>query len=687
MKVKVEHTPFKSWAPSKIKNVDYRFSLSHFIVLLLLSVIMGCQYEGNLLENNEDIQSYEAILPEVLWEKFERISDPEEQAEFLLTLTEEKYNTQPNLALTLAEQSELLSSLKKDQTYARALYWKSFLVNQQSPEDIDLRRSLTDINISIDIFREAKSELWLARALNLLAFIHYNLREEDIGIEYNRQAFDVISSLEEYLINHCIDLGDIYRIKGNIAYYTEEKDSVLSYYDKAYSAYETCSNNKNNNKLARLLNNYAIYHELAGDYELADSLQEVAINLFNTEETLQQKWKAQLDYATFHARRFSFTEDIIWYEKSMDLLFDLLNNVDNLYTEIYYELAANHQNHAAIFETTQSLHYDSTAYYYGLVMDYGVKERNERYLQKTQESIGGICTELGSDSCSKLLNKSSAINSEIRYLTRLSFREAGSKREQFKTIKAKEKQRTVVGVLLIGFLILIAIFIILHQRSKVAFLRKQLDSRMEALRSQMNPHFISNSLNAIDSLVNKGAQEEASEYLIDFSRLCRLILNNSKVQFISLAKELETLQYYLSLEKLRMRSKLNYHFEIDESLNLDAIRIAPMVLQPFIENAIIHGIQNKQAPGNIWITISRVNDKLLEIRVKDDGVGREKAKALRANSVLDRPSWGMKITEERLQSLKQQQGAQIRYVDLFNEQGDARGTEVIVKYDISYIQK
>ena len=83
----------------------------------------------------------------------------------------------------------------------------------------------------------------------------------------------------------------------------------------------------------------------------------------------------------------------------------------------------------------------------------------------------------------------------------------------------------------------------------------------------------------------------------------------------------------------------------------------------------------------------RINDNLLEIRVKDDGVGREKAQELRAKSILDRPSWGMAITEERLQSLKNQQGAQIRYTDLFNEQGEACGTEVIIHYAIIYSQQ
>ena len=234
----------------------------------------------------------------------------------------------------------------------------------------------------------------------------------------------------------------------------------------------------------------------------------------------------------------------------------------------------------------------------------------------------------------------------------------------------------------VGFLI--ALFYYLYQRS----LREKLENKLEALRAQMNPHFISNCLNAIDLLVNKGDTEQASNYIIDFSRLNRLVLTNSKKKRISLAKEVETLSYYLRMEKQRMRENLNYHIEIDSTLDQESISIAPMLLQPFIENSIVHGIQNKQSPGNIWVLINRLNAKQLEIRIKDDGVGMKRAKEIKSKKFLEqeRTSWGMDITHERLKGIKSEKGASIRTVDLYDKDGAASGTEVIIHYPIIYLK-
>ena len=231
---------------------------------------------------------------------------------------------------------------------------------------------------------------------------------------------------------------------------------------------------------------------------------------------------------------------------------------------------------------------------------------------------------------------------------------------------------------------MLGIFYYFYQRS----LREKLENKLAALRAQMNPHFISNSLNAIDLLVNKGDTEQASNYIIDFSRLSRLILNNSKAQRISLAQEIETLTYYLRMEKLRMRENLKYYFEIDNTLDQESIAIAPMLLQPFIENSIIHGLQNKQSPGNIWIMINKINDRELEIRIKDDGVGVKRAKEIKRKKSIeqDRMSWGMDITHERLKGIKGEKGASMRTVDLYDKDGVACGTEVVIHYPIVYLK-
>ncbi len=653
-------------------------------LLIGLSLVVSCETPG--FEALEPLpNAYEATLPEAVWEQFEQIKNEKEQIQFLLAEVRRMQESKPATALTLAEHVELLSQKQKDDAgLAEALFWKAFIMNEEDPQNIDLQRALVDIKISTDLLEDAPGqERLLVDAYNLHASLLYNLYQSEAAQEYSESAESVLNSLAESSDSLCLAWGDYYRIRGNILYDLNITDSVEHYYDLALQSYQQCDNVK---RQARLLWNYAIFFQ--DSFERADALMHDAMTLLRTGDHREALRKAKLDYASMLAWRFTDLEELQWYDGSMRLLHSLLSATGSGQSEVYYEIGANHHNHAVTFPATAKEHYDSLAQNYLLAIERGVDEQNPKYIQQVGESVAKICEDIG-DRCAPLLASSTKALDEIRLITRTSFREAGDKREAFKVRVAQDKLYRN-RLFLISLLAVVAgILIYLIQRSKVRhekaerlLLQEQLESKMAALRAQMNPHFISNSLNAIDSLVNKGDSEQASEYIIDFSRLSRLVLNNSKAKRISLAKELDTLRYYLRMEKLRMRDNLNYHFEIDESLNLESIEIVPMVLQPFIENAIIHGIQNKQAPGNIWLRIHGGDAGQLEIRIKDDGVGREKAKEFNRQSVVDRTSWGMEITAERLASIQNDQGATIRYSDLFDELGKACGTEVIIHYPI-----
>lgn len=661
-----------------------------FRVVLLLVVGslwgMGCQAD-RITEDAPALGPDEplAVIPEAVWSDFERQPTPEYQADFLLDMIAQNYASKPRMSLVLAEQAEAITQTASLRThYAQALYWKAYLLNRMDPENVGLQRALADTKISIDILEEQPASVWLARALNLRALIHYNLYEEAIGWTYNRQAEDVLATLATSADPLCSDWGNIHRTAGNILLYTTERtDSVLHRYDLAKAEYLAC---RDTNRLARLMMNYAIVHEAVGDYSLADSLMQRGIFLSEQQGDSGLVAKAYLDFATFHSNRFQNSDSARWMRSSERLLDRVARLQPNVISEVYYQRGANYHNFALRDTLRSELLFDSATYYYDLAIEAGLAEGNANYLQQTEEQIAKICPDIGPDVCSKLLAKSTLANEEISRQTRLSFQDAAAKREVFRLNVEAEKRRQILiwsGLLALG---VVGLFVGLYQRSRVVFLQEQLQNRMEALRAQMNPHFISNSLNAIDSLVNKGKQEEASEYLIDFSRLCRLILNNSKADLISLDKEIETLGYYLSLEKLRMGNRLNYRFDIDEELSPATIQVPPLLLQPFIENAIIHGIQNKQVPGHIDISIRPYDSHLLEVRITDDGVGRDRARAIRSKSVLGRPSLGVSITEERLETMKKMKGARIQYHDLVGAEGRVLGTEVIIQFPLIFAE-
>jgi putative methionine-R-sulfoxide reductase with GAF domain len=191
-----------------------------------------------------------------------------------------------------------------------------------------------------------------------------------------------------------------------------------------------------------------------------------------------------------------------------------------------------------------------------------------------------------------------------------------------------------------------------RQKAEIDNISKQLtELQLAALRSQMNPHFIFNALNSIKKFVLSNDAENADVYLSKFSKLIRLILNTTREANISLEKELEMLTLYLELEKLRFGAKLNYRIHIDPLLLERNIFIPTMIIQPFIENAILHGIMHKEGGGEIEISIVDC-DNHLEIDVKDNGVGRKAATLLNLDKNRPHNSFGIEVTQARLAALK-----------------------------------
>ncbi len=214
--------------------------------------------------------------------------------------------------------------------------------------------------------------------------------------------------------------------------------------------------------------------------------------------------------------------------------------------------------------------------------------------------------------------------------------------------------------------------------------QKMREVEMQALRAQMNPHFIFNCLNSINRYIVKSDQATASLYLTRFAKLIRLILDNSNSKNVVLSNELEALRLYIEMESLRFAQKFHWCIEMDESVNPDSIEVPPLIIQPFVENAIWHGLLHKAEAGYLCVSLRMIGDNMLECTVEDDGVGREKAKALKSKSATTRKSLGMQLSEDRLALLNQhaQLNSSIEIIDLKTEDGRAAGTKVVVRIPV-----
>jgi LytS/YehU family sensor histidine kinase len=214
--------------------------------------------------------------------------------------------------------------------------------------------------------------------------------------------------------------------------------------------------------------------------------------------------------------------------------------------------------------------------------------------------------------------------------------------------------------------------------------QKMTEVEMQALRAQMNPHFIFNCLNSINRYIVKSDQTTASLYLTKFAKLIRLILDNSNCKNVSLTNELEALKLYIEMEALRFDKKFTYEIKVANNLGTDTIELPPLIIQPYVENAIWHGLLHKENNGHLSIQVNMAGDTMLQCIIEDNGIGREKAKELKSKTATSRKSLGMQLTENRLSLLNKhaELNASVEIVDLQNGGSEALGTKVILKIPV-----
>jgi ligand-binding sensor domain-containing protein len=210
--------------------------------------------------------------------------------------------------------------------------------------------------------------------------------------------------------------------------------------------------------------------------------------------------------------------------------------------------------------------------------------------------------------------------------------------------------------------------------------KRMVELELKALRSQMNPHFIFNTLNSIQHYIAENDFKSTNKYITQFAKLIRTVLNLSEKKYCTIQEELEMLTLYMDLEKMRFENEFDYQINVSKEIDQDYDEIPSMLIQPYVENAIWHGLMNKKNKGAIKIGIS-LEENYLRCSIEDNGIGRAAAAEVKAKRKLKRKSVGMSITKERLDIINED-GINIKIVDLKDNVGNALGTKVTIK--ISY---
>jgi tetratricopeptide (TPR) repeat protein len=258
-----------------------------------------------------------------------------------------------------------------------------------------------------------------------------------------------------------------------------------------------------------------------------------------------------------------------------------------------------------------------------------------------------------------------------------------NKDNQLKEQKLKQEEivrNSLVGGFILVFVLALFVFrnLSLKRKNERAELqRKATELEAQALRAQMNPHFIFNCLSSINKFILKNDTDAASDYLTRFSRLIRFVLTNSQLSLVPLNDEIEMLRLYLDMERLRFSNSFDYNIIYANTIEPETIYIPPMLLQPFCENAIWHGMMPKDGRGKLEVMMS-IQDHQLECVITDNGIGRKKAAELKTKSGTKQKSVGLKITTERLALFNNEKSLHdfYRTEDMLDGDGTVAGTRV-----------
>ncbi len=247
-------------------------------------------------------------------------------------------------------------------------------------------------------------------------------------------------------------------------------------------------------------------------------------------------------------------------------------------------------------------------------------------------------------------------------------------------------ERNNTNSLIIGSLIIVAISLLIAAVAMYRSSKRQKYANnllaLKGLRSQMNPHFIFNALNSVNSFIATNDERTANKYLSDFSSLMRSVLENSEEDFIPLSSEIELIKKYTMLEHFRFKDKFDYTLTVDKDLAIEEFQIPPMLLQPYVENAVWHGMRYKEEKGLLHIHFSQKDDQTAVITVTDDGVGRERSKAMKTDNQKKQKSKGMGNINKRIAILNEMYGdrVDVAITDVF-ETGEGTKVTLTLKKD------
>lgn len=464
--------------------------------------------------------------------------------------------------------------------------------------------------VSLKLRESINDKKGIASSYNNLGNVAFYMGNYEEALKNFKISLPISESLQDKK-----GVANLYNAMGSVYGQLSQSENAIINFNKALTIQKEIGNKSS---MSQLYNNIGVIYSEDGNYKLAFENFNESLKINETTGNKRGIGNTLSNMASNYFKQHDYKNSLSYYNQSLVLAYETGNKVTE--REDYKGLS---ETYAAMKDFKNAFLFQSR--YNDIKDSLQSSEKNSLIAEmKTRFETEKKDTEI------KLLNT--------------------EKKLQEVTI---EKQKTKAYYLIVGFILLailiVVSFLFYNQGRKTKFENQVSKVEMIALRAQMNPHFIFNSLNSIYKYIQRKEPEQASEYLIKFSKLMRLILENSRFQEVSLEKDLAALTIYMQLESLRMNHRFSHEIIIAKEIDPEITMIPPLILQPFVENSIWHGLQDKKEDGKITIRISQ-EGSMLVCDVEDNGIGRKKAQEIKTSSSAQKgESLGMKITNSRIE--------------------------------------
>jgi len=587
------------------------------------------------------------------------------------------YNSHPEVVKQYAHKiSNLSKRLNYPEGEARSYGWLLVMhyLNEKYDSCIFYYKKLIPFNSNSnlqDLFAEVH---------NNIANVYFGLNDYEKAMDYFTKSADYYAKMNDST-GYFITRSNIIKLLSKKKEYAEEEkllNEALHYFTRTnQKIYQT-------NTLIYLANNQ--FHQ--SDFNTAEKYIKLSIGLAEQLNDTILLYTCYADLSKFlfsmnkHSEAKEYALKSIYFQKNKGIY----NSVAFDYLFIAKGLISNQQYSEAIIQLDSALFYQQKYCRQAQDIKSSIYENYAKaYYNLKQYEIAFLYHErfkTSSDSLNLLKNNENVNELQEKYFaTEKENKIILLEKEQLlKDEKNSNEQKSKIYLIfLLVFILLIILLLvsrsrakqkielekqkIIDEKNKTQIEKEMIELEQKLLLTQMNPHFIFNSLNSIRAFIAKNEGFKATEYLGDFAKLMRLILESSRKKLIPIEDEIKILDYYLKLEQVRNNNSFNFTITLDDVLieDIDDYTIPPMLIQPFVENSIHHGFSNLNKQGEVAVFFKQINENSIEVTIQDNGVGRKNVESLKEKFNIKYESFALKITEERIKHLANEFGTPITY--------------------------